>query len=66
MMVPTFALGLVHEVVLGLHSVTPPGPVTVVSASREVAAPEESVRVCPWETHFAWLGIVIEVMGGWI
>jgi hypothetical protein len=52
-MVPTFALGLVHEVVLGLHSVTPPGPVTVVSASRDVVAPEESARVCPWETHFA-------------
>ena len=50
-MVPTFALGLVHEIVLGLHSVTPPGPVTVVSASSGSVAPEESARVCPWETH---------------
>ena len=34
--VPTFALGLVHAIVLGLHNVIPPGPVTVVSASSDV------------------------------
>ena len=46
-MVPTLAFGLVHEVVVGLHSVTPPGPVTVVSDSSDIVAPEESARVCP-------------------
>jgi hypothetical protein len=65
-MVPTLAFGLVQEMVLGLHSVTPPGPVTVVSDSRDIVAPDESARVCPWETHFVWLGMVIAVMGGWM
>jgi hypothetical protein len=65
-MVPTFAFGLTHDVVLGLHTVTPPGPVTVVSDSNDSVAPEGSVRVCPWEMHLAWLGMVIDVMGGWI
>jgi hypothetical protein len=46
-MVPTFALGLVHETVLGLHSVTPPGPVTVVSASSGNVCPCAFRRVFP-------------------
>ena len=58
-MVPTLALGTVQEMVLGLHRVTPPGPVTVVSASSDVAS------VCVCEMQAVWLGIVIEVMGGW-
>ena len=36
--VPTFALGLVQESVVGLQSVVPPGPVTVVSASSDVVS----------------------------
>jgi hypothetical protein len=70
--VPTFALAFTHEVAHdvelfahGLHRVTPPGPVTVVSASRGSVCPPLD-NVCPCETHAAWLGMVIDVMGGWI
>lgn len=56
--VPTFAFGFVHAVVLGLHSVIPPGPVTVVSASSDVGS------VLPCEMHAVWFGIVIDVIGG--
>jgi len=62
--VPTLALVLVHEIVLGLQSVTPPGPVTVVSASSGSVCPAVLLSVCPCETHAVWLGIVIDVIGG--
>jgi hypothetical protein len=62
--VPTLALVLVHEVVLGLQSVTPPGPVTVVSARSASVCPAVLLSVCPCETHAVWLGIVIDVIGG--
>src|SRR5690348_5145511 len=42
-MVPMFAEGLVQATVVGLHSVTPPGPATVVSASSDCGG------VWPWE-----------------
>jgi hypothetical protein len=62
--VPTLALGLVHEIVLGLQSVTPPGPVTVVSAKSGSVCPAVLLSVCPCVTHAVWLGIVIDVIGG--
>jgi hypothetical protein len=62
--VPTLALVLVHEIVLGLQSVTPPGPVTVVSANSGSVCPAVLSSVCPCETHAVWLGIVIDVTGG--
>jgi hypothetical protein len=62
--VPTLALVLVHEVVLGLQSVTPPGPVTVVSVRSASVCPAVLLSVCPCETHAVWLGIVIDVIGG--
>jgi hypothetical protein len=58
--VPTFALGLVQESVLGLQRVVPPGPVTVVSVSKDVDS------VCPCDRHALCAGMVIEEIGGWI
>jgi hypothetical protein len=65
---PAFTHELAHVVASfahGLHSVTPPGPVAVVSASSGNACPFFD-SVWPCDTHAAWLGIVIDVIGGWM